>query len=340
MAEANDRIGDEAALTERLTAPTTATRTAVAALDGDVLVLGAGGKMGPNLVELLVRAGGRRVIAVSRFSDASHRDYLERVGADTVVADLLEEEAMSALPDAANVFILAGYKFGSTANEAATWATNALLPANAVARFRHSRIVYLSSGNVYPFTPVDGQGSSETDDPAPVGEYAQSRLGGDRLVAFKSATTGAAVVTVRLFYATELRYGIIHDVVTKVAREQVIDLSMGHVNQIWQGDALNYMAQMFPLCASPAAVINLTGPEILRIRSIAAQAGALLGKEPVFTGVESETALLGNCAKLVELYGQPETAPDRIIEWMVEWVKEGGRSLGKPTGYEKRTGKF
>ena len=340
MVEGNDVIGDEAALIAQMTTPTPTTEAAVSALDGDVLVLGAGGKMGPNLVELLVRAGARRVIAVSRFSDPSHRDYLERVGAQTLVVDLLEEKAMSALPDAAYVFILAGYKFGATGNEAATWATNAQLPANAVARFRRARIVYLSSGNVYPFTPVGGNGSRESDDVAPVGEYAQSRLGGERLVAYQSTATGAAVVTVRLFYATELRYGIIHDVATKVFRDEAIDLSMGHVNQIWQGDALNYMARMFPLCRSPAAVINLTGPEILSVRSIALQVGALLGREPAFTGVESETALLGNCEKLIEGFGEPETGPGRVIEWMVEWLKEGGRSLGKPTGYEKRSGQF
>ena len=340
MADEDDRIRDEAALIARMTTPSEATRAAVSALDGEVLVLGAGGKMGPNLVELLVRAGAGKVTAASRFSDLSSRDYLEQVGARTVVVDLLDEEAVKTLPDAANVFILAGYKFGSTGSEEATWATNAQLPARAVARFSQSRIVYVSSGNVYPFTAVGGDGSREDDEIGPVGEYAQSRLGGERLVAYESLTRGTPVITVRLFYATELRYGIIHDVVIKVANGQAIDLGMGHVNQIWQGDAVNYMAQMFPLCASPVAVINLTGPDILSVRQIARQAGVLLGKEPVFAGAEGETALLGNCDRLVEALGRPETGVERILEWMVEWVKGGGRSLGKPTGYEKRSGRF
>ena len=337
---AKESLGDEAVLTERLTRPAPATRQAVALLDGEILVLGAGGKMGPNLVELLIRAGAPRVTAVSRFSDPSHREYLEAAGARTIAADLLDEKALQSLPDAPYVFILAGYKFGSTGNEEATWATNTYLPARAVSRYRDARIVYLSSGNVYPFVPCDSGGSREDEETNPVGEYAQSRLGGERLVAFESMSHGTPVITVRLFYATELRYGIIHDVVTRVYRGEAIDLGMGHANQIWQGDALNYMARMFPLCASPAAVLNLTGTEVLSVRALAQQAGALLGKEPVLVGEESGTALLGNCQRLVELLGECEVGGEEILGWMVEWVKEGGRSLGKPTGYEKRSGKF
>ncbi len=337
---AKESLGDEAALTERLTRPAAATRQAVALLNGEILVLGAGGKMGPNLVELLIRAGAPRVTAVSRFSDPAHRDYLDAVGAHTIAADLLDEAALQSLPDVPYVFILAGYKFGSTGNEEATWATNTYLPARAVSRYRDARIVYLSSGNVYPFVSGDSAGSREEDATDPVGEYAQSRLGGERLVAFESKCHGTPVITVRLFYATELRYGIIHDVVTRVHQGETIDLSMGHANQIWQGDALNYMARMFPLCASPAAVLNLTGTEVLSVRAIAEQAGVLLGKEPVLVGEESGTALLGNCERLVALLGACEVGGEEILGWMVDWVKEGGRSLGKPTGYEKRSGKF
>ncbi len=335
-----DPIETEEALVERMTRPSEAVREALRQLNGPVLILGAGGKMGPSLAELLVRGGAPRVVAVSRFSRLGERRYLEGIGVETISADLLDEDALAALPDAPSVFLLVGYKFGATGNEGATWATNAWLPGQVVRRYSRSRIVYLSSGNVYAFAPASGKGSGEEGEPGPVGEYAWSRLGGERVAAFWSARLGTPLAIARLFYATELRYGIIHDIAWKVWRREPIDLRTGHVNQIWQGDANAYLARLFPLCGSPPAVINITGPQVLTVRRIALDLGRELGVEPLFAGAEEESALLGDASDLVARLGPPAVSPRRIIRWMARWVRAGGRSLGKPTGYESRQGRF
>ena len=335
-----DPIETEEALVERMTRPSEEVKEALRQLNGPVLILGAGGKMGPSLVELLVRGGAPRVIAVSRFSRGKERRYLEGVGVETISADLLDGEALAALPDAPFVFLLAGYKFGATGNEGATWATNAWMPGQVVRRYSQSRIVYVSSGNVYAFAPAAGTGSGEDGNLGPVGEYAWSRLGGERVAAYWSARQGTPVAIARLFYATELRYGIIHDIAWKVWRREPVDLRMGHVNQIWQGDANAYLARLFPLCSSPPAVINITGPQVLAVRRIAQDLGRELGVEPLFAGAEEESALLGDASGLVARLGLPAVSPQRIIRWMARWVRAGGRSLGKPTGYESRQGRF
>ncbi len=333
-------IDSEEQLVAQMTTPSPAVVAAVSALDGDVLVLGVGGKMGPTLAELLVRAGARRVIGVSRFSDAAQRRYLEARGVVTIRADLLDELDLVELPEAPYVYLLAGFKFGATGNEPMTWAMNTWLPGRILQRFSEARLVYVSSGNVYAYTPADGPGAAETAPLGPLGEYAQSRLGGERLVQHFSAVQGTPVLIVRLFYATELRYGIIHDLAWKVARGEPIDLTMGHVNQIWQGDANAYLARCMPLCASPARIVNLTGPQVLRVRDLAACLGAQLGREPVFRGAEADTALLGDARALIGELGPPAVAPEQICRWMAQWVRAGGRSLGKPTKYESRTGEF
>ena len=335
-----DHIETEEALVERMTRPSDAVKEALRELDGPVLILGAGGKMGPSLAELLVRGGAPGVIAVSRFSRPGERRYLEGIGVETIGADVLDEGALAALPDAPFVFLLVGYKFGATGNEGATWATNAWLPGQVVRRYSRSRIVYLSSGNVYAFAPAAGKGCAEEGEPGPVGEYAWSRLGGERVAAFWSARQGTPVVIARLFYATELRYGIIHDIAWKVWRREPVDLRMGRVNQIWQGDANAYLARLFPLCSSPPAVVNVTGPRVLAVRRIALDLGRELGVEPLFAGAEEESALLGDASELVARLGPPAVSPQRVIRWMARWVRAGGRSLGKPTGYESRQGRF
>ena len=333
-------IETEAQLIDQMTTPTAAVEEAVGKLDGDVLILGVGGKMGPTLAELLVRAGAPKVIGVSRFSDEEQQRYLEGVGVETVKADLLDEMALVDLPEAPYVYLMAGFKFGATGNESTTWAMNSWLPGRVLQRYPESHIAYVSSGNVYAFTPTDGRGAPEEGEVGPVGEYAQSRLGGERISEFFCREQGTPLAIVRLFYATELRYGIVHDVAWRVFQGEPIDLGMGHVNQIWQGDANAYLTRMLPLCDSPASVINLTGPEVLSVREIARQVGELLGKEPVFVGQEADSALLGDASRLVEQFGKPDIAPEQIVRWVARWVEIGGKSLGKPTKYESRSGKF
>lgn len=333
-------IETEAQLVARMTTSSPAVRQAVAELDGDILVLGVAGKMGPTLAELLKRAGARRVIGAARFSDETIRRHLEEIGVETLRADLLDPRALESLPQAPYVFFLAGFKFGASGNPATTWAMNTYLPTQVVQRFPRSRIIYLSSGNVYAYTPVEGRGAAEEGEVSPVGEYAQSRLGGERLAEFMARKSQTPLLIVRLFYATELRYGIIHDLAWKVFNQEPIDLGMGHVNQIWQGDANAYLCRLFPLCACPPAAINLTGPQTLSVRRLALQLGKELGTEPIFAGQESETALLGDASRLIAQFGPPSVSPDQILRWMAHWVKIEGASLGKPTKYESRSGRF
>ena len=333
-------IASEAELIDQMTTPTPEVVEAVARLEGDVLLLGVGGKMGPSLAELLVRAGAKRVIGVSRFSDAGQRGYLESVGVETVASDLLDTESLKALPDAPHVFFLAGFKFGATGNEDTTWAMNAWLPGRVVERYADSRIVYVSSGNVYAYTDYQGPGAAEDGALQPIGEYAQSRLGGERIAQYAARVQQTPLLIVRLFYATELRYGIIHDIAWKVWTEQPIDLAMGYVNQIWQGEANGYLCRFMPLCESPAASINLTGREILAVRELAERLGREMGKTPHFVGRESPDALLGDTAKLCREFGAPAIGIEQMVRWVAQWVMAGKRSLGKPTKYESRSGKF
>jgi nucleoside-diphosphate-sugar epimerase len=333
-------IADEAALIDQMTTPTPAVEDAVAKLDGEVLLLGIGGKMGLTLAELLVRAGARKVIGVSRFSDAGQRDYLAGVGVETVATDLLDAQALRDLPDAPQVILLAGFKFGATGNEDTTWAMNTWLPGRVLERYANSRIVYISSGNVYAYVDQRSRGASEDGVLDPVGEYAQSRLGGERIAQYGSRVRGTPLLIVRLFYATELRYGIIHDIAWKVWTEEPIDLTMGYVNQIWQGDANAYLCRFFPLCESPAAIINLTGGQVLSVRSLAEQLGREMGVEPRFAGREAPDALLGDTRRLNEEFGEPAIEVEQMVRWVAHWVMEDGASLGKPTKYESRSGQF
>ncbi len=333
-------IQSEKSLIDAMTTPTAEVESAVRALDGDIIILGVAGKMGPTLAELLIRAGSRRVIGVSRFSEASSQDYLQGIGVETVRADLLDDTALASLPDASCVYLMAGFKFGATGNETLTWAANAHLPPRIIERYRDARIVYVSSGNVYAYTPVNGSGAGEGGNLDPVGEYAQSRLGGERLATYMAQRLDTRLLIVRLFYATELRYGILHDLAHSIVTRTPIDLSMGHVNQIWQGDANAYLARAMPLAASPATILNMTGPEVISVREIALALGQRLGVDPVFEGSESATALLGDSSELFELLGTPPTPLMQMVDWVADWVNVGGSSLGKPTKYESRSGTF
>jgi len=326
-------------LIEKLTTPTPQTIKAVSQLQGGCLIIGVGGKMGPDLAVLLKKAGLSEIHGVDSFPDPAVLERLEQLGIKCMQGDLLDDLILNNLPPAPNIFLLAGYKFGTTGNEPLLWAVNAELPAKIIRRFRRANIIYLSSGNVYPFTPVNQNGSKEIDPVEPVGEYAQSRLAGERLIQYYSKKRETPVVIVRLFYATELRYGIILDIAQKIKNRQPIDLSMGYVNQIWQADAINYLAQLFPLCQTPPTIINLTGPK-LSIRTIATQLSHYLKIDPILVNAEKETALLGDTSRLVKQFGPPLISPEEIIQWVVWWVQHDGFTFNKPTKYERRDGQF
>lgn len=337
----------EAALEAYLSRPTPGTLGALADLDGDLLILGAGGKLGFSLANLARRSLGeggrsqRRVIAVSRFGDAATRAAFEAVGVQTLARDLLADGALDALPEVPNVVYLVGMKFGSTSDPGATWAMNTHLPGLVARRFRRSRIVALSTGNVYPLVDVRSGGSVEADPPGPIGEYAQSCLGRERMFLYGSQRDGTPVTLVRLNYANDLRYGVLTDLAVKVARGEPVDLTMGCVNVIWQGDANAAILQSFGLCASPPAILNVSGPETASVRWLATRLAELLGASPpLFVGEEAQTALLSNCARQHALFGYPCVPLGRLLEWTAAWVTQGGRLLQKPTGFQKRDGTF
>jgi nucleoside-diphosphate-sugar epimerase len=341
-----DAPRSEAELEELLTAPSEATVEAVASLDGDLLLLGAGGKMGPSLARLarrsIVEAGlPHRVLCVSRFGSGDLAGRLRADGIETIACDLLDREALAALPEAPNVIYLAGFKFGASAAPHRTWAMNAYLPAIVAERYRGARIVALSTGNVYPQVPVDSGGATEQTPPAPVGEYAQSCLARERMFEHMAEAHGTRSLLVRLNYATDLRYGVLLDIATRVHRGEPVDVSMGFINTIWQGDANAILLRAFPLCAAPPAVLNLTGPETLSVRQAASALAVLLGAAaPRFAGGEAETALLSDASRCHELFGPPAVGSSTLLEWTAAWVGRELPTLGKPTHFETRDGRF
>jgi len=332
---------DERGLEDLLSEPWKATREMLAQLPGDVAVLGAGGKMGPTLTLMIKKAAPRKTVyAVSRFSDRALRDRIAGRGIEIVEADLLDESVYARLPDAPNVFFLAGMKFGATGNQPLTWAMNVYVPALVAQRYRASRLVALSTGNVYPFVDPKSGGATETDAPVPVGEYAQSCLGRERIFAYFSARFAMPVTLIRLNYANEPRYGILVDLTQKVLHDEPIDVTMGTVNLIWQGDANNYILRALSSAASPPAILNVTGPQTLAVRDLARRIGRLLGKEPRFVAQEATTALLSNASNCVACFGPPATALDEMIHSIVTWVAAGKPVLNKPTKYNVRDGRF
>jgi nucleoside-diphosphate-sugar epimerase len=317
----------------------------MAALEGDILILGVAGKMGPSLARRARRAcelAGvkKRITGVARFSTPGMRDDLESNGVQTIQADLLDPEALAALPDTENVIFMTGRKFGSTGSEHLTWAMNVFQPGTAADRFRRSRIVAFSSGNVYPLVPVLQGGATESTPPAPVGEYALSALGRERMLEYFSSRHGTLITILRLNYAIDLRYGVLLDVGQKVFERTPINLSMGHANVIWQGDANSICLQSFALCQSPPAIMNLTGPETVSIRWLAHRFGARFGIDPILEGTESDTALLNNAARCHRLFGYPSVTVEQMVEMVADWIGLGGATLNKPTHFETRDGKF
>lgn len=314
-------------------------------LPGDVMLLGAGGKMGPSLARLARRASDqagnrRRVIAVARFSEVGLQAVLEAGGIETIACDLFNREQVAALPDAPNLIYLAGQKFGTTGDEARTWAVNAVLPAIVAERFPGARIVAFSTGNVYPLWPVDSEGPTEADPVGPVGEYAQSALARERVLEFYSGRNGTPMVLLRLNYAIEPRYGVLRDIADRVRAGTAVSLAMGRVNLIWQRDANAIALRALAQCASPPLVLNVTGRPAHAVRALAIELGARWGREPRFEGAEADSALLSNAARCEALFGAPETGLAEMIDRVAQWVEQGGRSLGKPTHFEARDGRF
>ena len=338
-------IQTEAELESYLSEPTAEVISDITALDGDILILGVGGKMGPTLAKQAKRAidsAGitKKVIGVSRFSIPSIREDLHEAGIETIIADLLSEDCLQNLPDTPNVILMAGRKFGSTGNESLTWAMNGYMPGRVAEKFHTSRLVVFSTGNVYPLTPVSYGGATESSPVAPIGEYAQSCLSRERICSYFSLRFGTPMAILRLNYAIDLRYGILLDIAEKVYTEEVISLKMGNVNVIWQGDANAVALRAFAHCQSPPLVLNVTGSETVSIRYLASCFGTLFNKPPRFAGEEASTALLSNAVQCHHLFGYPRVSLGQMIEWVAEWVQIGGTTLRKPTHFEVRDGEF
>jgi hypothetical protein len=339
------RIDSVEQLDAWLSEPSTGAIETLRRLEGDLLLLGAGGKMGPSLARMACRASDlagvrRRVIAVSRFSRPNLEDRLRAHGVETLRCDLLDRKQLEALPQVPNVVFMAGTKFGTTGREALTWAMNAYLPGLVCEHFRRSRIVAFSTGNVYGLTPVASGGSLETDPLRPVGEYAQSCLGRERVFEHFSRTLRIPMVLLRLNYACELRYGVLVDIGRRVASAEPIDLTMAYLNTLWQGDANAVALQAFALAVTPPRVLNVTGPELLNVRTVAEEFGRLLRRQVVCRGTEAEEALLNNAGEALRHFGAPRVSAAQLVELIADWIRRGGEDLCKPTHFEVRDGNF
>jgi len=341
----SNKIIDVDALEELLSRPTQKVIKIVSQLDGDFLVLGIGGKIGPSLARMIKRACAqasiqKRIVGVDRFDLPKDKEGLENEGFEIIQGDLLDSGFISSLPQIKNVLFLVGMKFGAEDNLALTWAVNSYVPAMVVEHFKSSKIVAFSTGCVYELVPIKSGGSLETDTPAPVGEYAQSCLGRERMFEYGSIKNNTPVALIRLNYAVEMRYGVLVDIALKVKNNHPIDLTMGYVNVIWQGDANAMVIRAFELCDSPAKILNITGPETLSVRQIAKRYGEFLNKNVHFIGEEAETALLSNAGLSHKLFGKPEITPEQMIIWIADWITAGKNLLNKPTHFQVRDGKY
>ena len=338
---------NEEKLDELLTRPSQALVEDIRRIEGDILVLGAGGKMGPTLCLLIqnaIRQAGqeeeKKVIAVSRFSDPLVVRLLTEKNIRIISCDLLAPGALSALPDVPNVIYMAGRKFGTDGQEYLTWAMNAWLPSRVAERFKDSRIVVFSSGNIYPKMPVYSGGATEETPTEPVGEYCMSCQGRERMFEYAARTFGTRVALYRLNYAVDLRYGVLYDLARSILDEKPISLTTPSFNCIWQGDANEAAVRLLLHADSNVFRMNVTGPETAGVRETALKLGRLLGKEPIFTGAPSDTAYLNNAGSMFSLFGYPRISLETLIEWQAQWLLDGGRVLDKPTHFEERKGSY
>lgn len=332
-------------LEDKLATPSEALIKDIAALDGDIMLLGVGGKMGPSMARLAmnaIRAAGvdKKVIGASRFSSGTLKQELEADGVETIVVDLLDEQQLQQLPDVKNIIYMAGNKFGTTGNEHFTWAMNTYLPGRVAEKFRNSRMVVFSTGNVYPLTPVKQGGATEAMAPDPVGEYGQSCLGRERIFEHFSHKYEIPMFIYRLNYAIDMRYGVLHELAKSIKEGRPIDVTMGHANCIWQGDANEIALRALHVCSTPPAFYNVTGPETISMRWAAQVMGERMGIEPQFVGEEADTALLSNTSKAMKTFGYPSVSLQQMLEWTADWVNQGGESWNKPTHFQEREGKF
>lgn len=333
------------ALDDALSTPAPAVIDAMRDMQGDLILLGAGGKMGPTLARMAKRASDeagveRRVIAASRFTDLSAESELRKHGVETVRCDLLDEEQVAVLPDAENVLFMTGMKFGTADNPSLTWAMNTYAPALVCQRYRESKMVAFSTGNVYGMTSVDSGGSRETDRLAPDGEYAMSALGRERTFEYFCRARAMPTSIVRLNYACELRYGVLIDIANWVWNETPVPLATGHVNVIWQRDANAITLRAFDRAATPPLVTNIAGVDTLSVRTLAQAFGERMDKAVRFDGEEADTAYLSNTDAMCERFGPPAMSVEHMLDWIADWVMRGGEQLGKPTHFEVRTGAF
>jgi nucleoside-diphosphate-sugar epimerase len=324
-----------------LATPSPALVAEMQAIEGDLLILGVAGKMGPTLARLAKNATpSRRVIGVARFSDAAVRERLDAWGVETIACDLLDREAIAGLPDAPHLIFAAGHKFGASGNTPLTWAMNTWVPSVVAERYKASRIVAFSTGNVYPLTRIGAPAPTETSPTGPIGDYAQSCLGRERMFEYFSARYRTPGRIFRLNYAIDMRYGVLFDIASKVKKGEPVDVTMGRVNVIWQGDANEQVLRCLAHCTTPATPLNSTGLEALSVRALAIGLGERLGVAAEIVGCEAETALLSNASEAARLFGAPSVPIETMLDWVADWVAHDGASLGKPTKFEVRDGTF
>jgi len=314
-------------------------------IKGDILIAGAGGKVGPSLSIMAKRASDatgikRRVIAVSIFDPQTPVDLMKNYGVEVIEADMLDSKQLADLPEAPNIIFMAGRKFGTSGNQPLTWAINVLLPSSVAQRYKDSRIVAFSTGNIYGMRPIHSGGALEDEDLYPVGEYAESCLGRERVLEYWSNKNNTPMLFFRLNYAIDMRYGVLHDLAVRVHSGEEVDLSSGYVNCIWQGDVCEYAIRSLAMVKSPVEILNVTGPEAISVQYLAHEFGKLFKKEPIFTGEVPASSLFSNASKMARQFGYPNVSLNQMIEWTAEWIINSGVTINAPTHFEQRNGNY